>query len=85
MNNAKDINPRMTNPDGMYASDARSEDCFTLKDHYAGLAMQYFIDANNGNFSQSDAKQAFYIAETMLEFRDENKDLAQLETQADNN
>ena len=83
MNKAKDINPRMTNPDGMYASEARSEDCFTLKDHYAGLAMQYFIDANNGNFSQSDAKQAFYIAETMLEVREENNLLKQLETTQD--
>ena len=36
----KPSNPRMTNPDGMYASEARAEDCFSLRDHYAGLAMQ---------------------------------------------
>ena len=43
----------------------------------------YFIDENNGDFSQSDAKQAFYIAETMLEVREENNLLKQLETTQD--
>lgn len=68
--NDKPSNPRMQNPDGMYASEARSEDFFSLRDHYAGLAMQYFVNANNGNFSYNDAEQIFYIADTMLKVRE---------------
>ena len=67
--NDKPSNPRMQNPDGMYASEARAEDFFSLRDHYAGLAMQYFVNANNGNFCENDAEQIFYIADTMLKVR----------------
>lgn len=29
----KPSNPRMSNPDGMYANEARAEDCVTLRDY----------------------------------------------------
>ena len=35
MENKKPSNPRMTHPDGMYASEARNEDCYYLRDHFA--------------------------------------------------
>ena len=38
----------------------------TLRDYFATEAMKYFINANNGNFSEQDARQIFYIADTML-------------------
>ena len=69
-------NPRMTNPDGMYASEARNEDCVTLRDHYAGLAMQAMI--NNPNIKRPDekksdfivfSKRAYQYADAMLEVR----------------
>lgn len=41
----------------------------SLRDYFANSAMQYFISANNGNFSKNDASQIFYIADTMLKQR----------------
>lgn len=40
-------NPRMSNPDGVYASEARAEDYFSLRDHFAGLAMQSLLSQPN--------------------------------------
>lgn len=45
------------------------EQGMTLRDHFAGLAMQYFVTANNGNFSENDASQIYYIADAMLKQR----------------
>lgn len=42
----------------------------TLRDYFAAKAMKYFISANNGNFSENDASQIFYIADTMLKQRE---------------
>ena len=42
----------------------------TLRDYFAAKAMQYFISANNGNFSENDASQIFYIADAMLKQRE---------------
>ena len=45
------------------------ESGMTLRDHFAGLAMQYFVNANNGNFTENDASQIYYIADAMLKQR----------------
>lgn len=66
----KPSNPRMYNPDGIYASQARGEDCVTLRDYFAAKAMIYFIEANHGNFCDNDASQIYYIADTMLKQRE---------------
>jgi hypothetical protein len=80
METKKPSNPRMHNPDGMYASEARSEDCVTLRDHFAGLAMQAMI--NNPNIKRPDerksdfiifSKRAYQYADAMIEFRSENE------------
>lgn len=42
----------------------------TLRDYFAAKAMIYFIEANNGNFSDNDAGQIYYIADTMLKQRE---------------
>ncbi|WP_395045930.1 hypothetical protein [Flavobacterium sp.] len=46
------------------------ESGMTLRDYFAAKAMQYFISANNGNFSENDASQIFYIADAMLKQRE---------------
>lgn len=80
METKKPSNPRMSNPDGVYASEARLEDCFTLRDHFAGLAMQAMI--NNPNIKRPDenksdfitfSKRAYQYADAMIEFRSENE------------
>ena len=40
-------NPRMHNVDGTYAAEARTEDFFSLRDHFAGLAMQAMLSNNS--------------------------------------
>lgn len=40
LENKKPSNPRLHNPDGMYASEARNEDCVTLRDIFANSAIQ---------------------------------------------
>lgn len=42
--NKKPSNPRMSHPDGMYASEARSEDFFSLRDYFAGKAMATLLN-----------------------------------------
>lgn len=65
----KPSNPIVTNPDNVYKSESRLEDCATLRDYYSGIAMQYFVTANNGNFSDNDNEQIFYLTDTMLKVR----------------
>lgn len=65
-------NPRMSHPDGQYASEARSEDYFSLRDHFAGLAMQAMIsrqDKREG-WSSESSTQAYFIADEMLKVRE---------------
>ncbi len=70
----------MTHPDGMYAAKARSEDYVSLRDHFAGLAMNGELSriAYNGNGrTYSDfndlAKKSYQIADAMLKARKEVK------------
>jgi len=75
----KPSNPRMSNPDGVYASEARLEDCVTLRDTFAGLALQGFVSnrkysemfSGNNGFPIPDfiAKTAYEIADAMLKIR----------------
>ena len=46
METKKPSNPRMTNPDGVYASEARLEDCVTLRD-YAHVHFMSAIISNS--------------------------------------
>ena len=71
-------NPRMTNPDGVYASEARLEDCVTLRDEIAMRAMQGHLASEYGAMVHSDdynrkalAQESYKIADMMLEAREE--------------
>ena len=72
----KPSNPRMTNPDGMYASEARLEDYFDLRDHFAGLAMQGMLsnpsmfDILNGNANEIASRLSYELADAMLKQRE---------------
>jgi hypothetical protein len=80
MNNQekKPSNPRMHNPDGMYASEARSEDCVTLRDIFANSAMQSILSAGITVKTEADvleaydyaAKNSYLIADAMLKQRE---------------
>jgi hypothetical protein len=73
----KPSNPRMSNPDGVYASEARLEDCVTLRDNFAGIALQGIL--NNGLKINDESKvleayeavslNAYLIADAMLKVR----------------
>lgn len=67
-------NPRMTHPDGMYAAEARSEDYVSLRDHFAGLAMQGFLAhyGNNGTWDNL-SEMSYQVADAMLKARKEVK------------
>lgn len=78
----KPSNPRMSNPDGVYASEARLEDCVTLRDNFAGLALQALLSQPNIGMVLQDLKCAsmgeadeqisitcYRIADTMLNIR----------------
>lgn len=76
--NKKLSNPRMQEFDGIYASDAykANSDHFTLRDHFAGLAMQGHMASEYGVAVQCDYREqkllaeAFYsMADAMLEQR----------------
>lgn len=70
-------NPRMQLFDGNYASDAYKEkDFYSLRDHFAGLAMQGHMASEYGAGVQCDYRnqkalaEAFYsMADAMLEQR----------------
>lgn len=76
MENTKPSNPRMHNPDGVYASEARLEDCFTLRDYFAGqylqghLSSEYYAGQNTSKENVlAISKTAFLFADAMLEAR----------------
>ncbi len=76
MENTKPSNPRMHNPDGMYASEARAEDFYSLRDHFANSAMQGIISANTESFAngmginfKNLAIESYEIADEMLKIR----------------
>ena len=61
----KPSNPRMHNPDGMYASEARNEDCVTLRDIFANSAMQAIMSKGITISGESEVKEAFeYLSKT---------------------
>lgn len=56
-------NPRMHNPDGMYASEARNEDYFSLLDYFAGQALNGICACSLDNYGAiSNNAEPDYIA-----------------------
>lgn len=77
----KPSNPRMQNPDGMYASEARNEDFYSLRDFFAGnflqghLASEYYAGMNTSKENLIGiAKTAYLFADAMLEVRSSEKE-----------
>ncbi len=80
--NKKQSNPRMHNPDGMYASEVRLEDCVTLRDCFANSAMKAMLSNqelflailknNDSSISGNEAisKSAYNTADAMLKQRE---------------
>ena len=77
--NKKPSNPRMHNPDGMYASEARLEDCVTLRDYFANSAMQGLLSSYIGSSdvysdirfkSEEISKRVYQLADAMLKQRE---------------
>lgn len=73
-------NPRMHNPDGVHASEARSEDYFSLRDYFAGKAMNGYLSAiheviNRGMVidAYNIANECYIIADAMLKVRSESE------------
>jgi hypothetical protein len=72
----KPSNPRMHNPDGMYAAQAREEDFFSLRDYFASQAIIAALrDCNSITVSGSPmysviAAHAYACADAMLEERE---------------
>jgi sigma54-dependent transcription regulator len=73
-------NPRMSNPDGVYASEARLEDCVTLRDEIAmralqgHLASEYYAGMNSNKENLLGIARTMYLfADAMLEVREETK------------
>ena len=69
-------NPRMNNTDGIYASEERTEDFYSLRDFFAGsflqgyLASEYYAGINTSKENIIEiAKTAYLFADTMLEVR----------------
>lgn len=78
MESKKPSNPRMHNPDGIHASEARNEDCVTLRDYFANSAMQGHLASEYGagihctKENQELLAEAFYnIADAMLKQREQ--------------
>ena len=73
----KPSNPRMHNVDGMYATEARAEDFVSLRDTFAGIALQGIL--NNGLKINDESKvlqayeavsiNAYLLADAMLKVR----------------
>jgi len=70
MGNKKPSNPRMTHPDGTYASEARKEDYVTLRDDLASKAMQGLL-SNNSMIDSTGEKEFKWLAETSYQIADE--------------
>jgi len=73
-------NPRMHNPDGIYASEARGEDYYSLRDYFAGKAMNGYLSASvdviNRGFpidAHNIANECYIIADAMIKARSENE------------
>ena len=71
----KPSNTRMHNPDGMYASEARSEDCVTLRDIFANSAMQGIMSNSSvfgvkTMYNDDIARLAYSIADELLKQRE---------------
>lgn len=65
----KPRNPRMLAFD---ASKARTEDYFSLIDHFAGLALQRLIGSvNNMGRHEWVSREAYHYADAMLKVREE--------------
>jgi hypothetical protein len=77
-NEKKPSNPRMHNPDGLYASEARLEDCVTLRDYFANSAMQSIVGGGLNVKNEEAileaydyvAKNAYLLADAMLKQRE---------------
>jgi len=76
-NSKKPSNPRMKNLDGVYASEARLEDCVTLRDHFAGQIIMGIYSASKERADLDKPKAwvelAYEIADTMLIERSKTK------------
>lgn len=80
----KPSNPRLHQPDGEYAAEARKEDCVTLLDMFANGAMQGLIAAKLENvYGNNDmpipdyiAELSYQMAESMLKQREKLKQLS---------
>lgn len=66
--NKKIINPVISNPGATYCSEKEREHCFTLLDHFAGLAMQSLI-VNGVLDAKKVSVSSYAIAEQMLKNR----------------
>jgi hypothetical protein len=75
----KSSNPRMSNSDGVYASEVKLKDCVTLRDNFAGLVNQRFISnqkysemfSGNNDFPipYFTAKLSYEIVDAMINIR----------------
>lgn len=78
--NRKPSNPRVHNPDGIHAIEARNEDCVTLRDEVAKSVLNGIVSSNtegmsNGMaFTNENIKQfvevSFLFAEEFLKHRE---------------
>jgi len=82
MEKEKPTNPLMQQFDGQYASDSYAvafkypKKSYTLRDHFAGLAMQGLISATDkdgnwtGNLPKNLSENAYSVADAMLKQRE---------------
>lgn len=66
----KPSNPRMHNPDGMYASEARNEDFVTLRDEIAMRALQGHLASEYYTGQNTSEENLIGIAKNMYSFAD---------------
>lgn len=78
----KPSNPRMSNPDGVYASEARLEDCVTLRDEIAMRAMQGHLSSEYGILHSSDKHNDAMLCIRFYEFADAMLEARSLETKS---
>lgn len=76
----KPSNPRMQNPDGIYAGEARAEDFFSLRDHFAGLAMQAHLSSEYSILHTSDKHNDSMLCLRFYEFADAMLEVRSLES-----
>lgn len=78
----KPSNPRMSNPEGVYASEARLEDCVTLRDEIAMRAMQGYLSSEYGILHSSDKHNDAMLCIRFYEFADAMLEARSLETKS---